>query len=454
MSAPGSELAPKGWRVGVQARRVDLFAILALLVASIVFTTEQVSEHDMLSPIDEYQYVDYHAKVIDQGIVRQGEQAGPFARKYMMCHGVRMIETSPPNPKACRNPAKGTYPLNGGTTADLYSPIYFVTTRLLAQPLVIAGVDLVDAGRYVGGLWLGSAAIVLFLAMRRARVPTLAAFGLSMAMIGSLPAYWSTTYLSTDAPALLAGATALLLTVSARNGSRLALWLLPAAAAIATLVKVQNLVGFVAAAVYLVLAAAVSPRGEISPTRRLVSTLTDRRMGFAVATLAAGALAQGVWLAIRRAIATGPLVEYEDVVTFQPDFLLFEISNFFPRLAVGAVDPAMTGPWSHPVYLIGTCVATGGVVGLAVARGVPLTDRLVAVSTLATAAASAPALVLSIAIMMHSYITLPWRYGMTLFPWALFCAAVLIDTQKRWAQFALVALGVCTVVMSLLLTEG
>ncbi len=174
-------------------RRGDLLAVLALIVASFVFTSEQVAEHEMMSPIDEYQYVGYYAQVADHGIVRRGEVMPLLARKYMVCHGVRLIPEMPPNPEGCRKPNSVGYPLAGGTTADLYTPLYFATTRVLAQPLIWAGVDFVSAGRAVGGFWLSLGAVFLYLALRRARVPIPVAVGLGLVLVGSLAAFWGTT---------------------------------------------------------------------------------------------------------------------------------------------------------------------------------------------------------------------------------------------------------------------
>ena len=170
-------------------RRGDLLAVLALVLASFVFTTEQVAEHEMMSPIDEYQYVGYYAVVADQGIVRRGEEMPLFARRYMVCHGVRAIPEMGVNKDACRAPNSVGYPIGGGTTADLYTPLYFLTTRAMAQPLIWAGIDFVDAGRAVGGVWLSLGAVFLYLAMRRARVPLPVALGLGLVLVGSLPAY-------------------------------------------------------------------------------------------------------------------------------------------------------------------------------------------------------------------------------------------------------------------------
>ena len=53
----------------------------------------------MLSPIDEYQYIGYYAVVADQGIVRRGEAMPFYARKYVVCNGVRNIPEMQVNPR-------------------------------------------------------------------------------------------------------------------------------------------------------------------------------------------------------------------------------------------------------------------------------------------------------------------------------------------------------------------
>ena len=202
------EAASGTTRASWARRRADLLAVLALILASFVFNADQVSEHEMLSPIDEYQYIGYYADVADKGIVRQGSRMPFYARKYMVCHGVRSVVGMEKNPAACKKPNSVDYVIAGGTTADLYTPLYFGATRVLAQPFIWAGVDFVKAGRMVGGFWLSLGAVFLYLSMRRMRVPVPVALGLGLVLVGSLPAYWGTTYISTDATAMASGAIA------------------------------------------------------------------------------------------------------------------------------------------------------------------------------------------------------------------------------------------------------
>lgn len=437
-------------------RRGDVLAALALIIASFIFTSDQVAEHEMMSPIDEYQYVGYYAVVADQGFVRQGEKMPFYARKYMVCHGVRAVPDMPLNPAACRAPNSVDYVIAGGTTADLYTPLYFFTTRVLAQPIIWAGVDFVDAGRAVGGFWLSLAAVFLYLAMRRARVPVPVALGLGLVMVGSLPAYWGTTYISTDATALASGAVAAWLTLRALHGGRGALVLFPVVATLATLFKLQNLIPFVAGAAVLVVAAALAVRKEHrGPRARTWAFARDRRILAAVAAVLGSALAQAVWLEIRSALAVGPAPAVSAPVPLQFENLLVETGNFFPAIAQGAMAPWATGPISLPVFALGTVLAIGGAAGLAMSKGVAAQHRMMGVSTVVVTILAAPALAIALAAVSGGlYIPFPSRYGNSMFPWALLCAALLLDTRHRWARYTVLGLGLVTWGIALMLGEG
>jgi hypothetical protein len=445
-------------RTSWSRRRGDLLAVLALIVASFVFTSEQVAEHEMMSPIDEYQYVGYYAKVADDGIVRRGEDMPLFARKYMVCNGVRLIPEMPPNPEGCRKPNSVGYPLAGGTTADLYTPLYFATTRALAQPLIWAGVDFVSAGRAVGGFWLSLGAVFLYLAMRRARVPVTVAVGLGLVLVGSLAAYWGTTYISTDATALAAGGLAAWLTMRALDGVRGSLLLLPAAAVVATLFKLQNLIGFGVAGLVLLLAAALGlnhgdvRRGD-GAGGRLRSFATDRRTLCALAVVVLPVLAQAGWLAVRSALSVGEQPSFGFGAPLMWRNLVVEFGNFLPNLGGGATSPYATGPFSLPVHAIVTALAIGGATGLALSKGVAVQHRLVGLSTVLVAVLAAPALAVVVGIVENNYVPLPSRYASSLLPWALLSAGLLIDTRRAWMRYGVLALGVVSWSLALALGE-
>ncbi len=451
MDQPASRTTRTSW----VRQRSDLLAVLALIIASFVFVADQVAEHDMMSPIDEYQYVGYYSVVADKGVVRQGSKMPFYARKYMVCHGVRSVVGMEKNPAACKKPNSVDYVIAGGTTADLYAPFYFVTTRVMAQPFIWAGVDFVDAGRMAGGFWLSLGAVFLFLTLRRARVPVTVALGLGLVLVGSLPAYWGTTYISTDATALASGSVAAWLTLRALDGKRWTLLILPVVATFATLCKLQNLIAFGAAALVLLVAAAIGAGKEHRGFgARAKAFLLDRRTLSAVAVVGASVLAQGAWLAIRSALAVGPSPTLGVPVPLVFENLVVETGNFFPAIAQGAMAPWSTGAESLPVYLVGTALAIGGAAGLAMSKGVIAQHRVIGFSTVLVTVLAAPALAIALGAVSGLYTPFPSRYGNSMFPWALICAGLLMDTERRWARYLVLALGAATWALSLMLGEA
>ena len=437
-------------------RLVDVLVCLGLLLASLAFTTDQVLEHTDLSPIDEYQYVDSYAKAFDHPIVRQGEETGMVARRMAVCEGTRLND-APPNTEACAAPDAGgssIFALGGGTTGDLYTPIYFVVSRVLAQPFEWLGADLVQGGRLVGGLWLAAGAVLLYVALRRAGAHPALGAAAGLLTVGSLPAYWSNTYISTDAAAILSGSLALLLAVEGRSARSLALLLLPPLAALMTLVKVQNLVAFVAAALYLLLLALHDARRSEAPGGWVRRWLLDRRSLAALAAGVTAVVAQGAWLWLRSRLAVGPPPDDGVGGPFEWSALVVEASSFLQRTAMGALPPSVTGTSSEPLFLIGLAVTLGGVVGLALARAVPARDRLLAISAAVVAVVAAPALALSIVVSEDQYFPLPARYGMSLLPWMIGCCALLVDGRSRGVRLGAVALSLVAYGLALLLGEG
>ena len=219
---------PRGPR---RVARIDWIFGALLVIASLLVGIVQVGDHRAISPIDEYVYIDYLAKVPSQGIVRGGEHTGDYARESLACRGVRLIGQYLAS--LCRtadSSPDSAFPTAGTNSADIYTPIYFAVTWVLAQPFQWLGVhDLTDAGRLTGWIWLAAAAVLLYLSLRRLKVGPLLSFGLGMLMVGSLPAMWSNTYVSTDAPALLAGAAMLWGILRFEDGRRFGLLVLTVA---------------------------------------------------------------------------------------------------------------------------------------------------------------------------------------------------------------------------------
>ncbi len=435
------------------SRVVDWVVSVVLAVASIALVIVQVPQHALVSPIDEYVYIDYLDKVPTQLVVHRGEETGDYARSYLSCHGVRFIGFYPES--FCTHwqaEDEARMPNAGKTTADIYTPIYFAVTWVIAQGLKIVGVqDLTEAGRYAGAVWLAPAAILLYLALRRMRVHAMVAGSLGLLMIGSLSAYWANTYISTDATALLAGAMMVFCFTMFVRGSRWAPWVLALSGMLATLAKVQNIMAVSAIALALFLWAVLEVirgrRAEARPWRRLVS---DRRVLSAVGTVIVSVAAAGAWMAIRSIIAVGPPPDQGVATPLTKYELLQETLKFFPGVAIGAYEPTKVGQEAQIASTLMTWVIVGGVLGLLAAAARGSVSEPLAVATFVAAVVCGPLLAIATVKLSGFYFHLPARYGTSLLPIFLACAGLLF-TRSVWTRWLtpVVAIAGFAAVMSI-----
>ncbi|MDR6904648.1 hypothetical protein J2X63_000334 [Agromyces sp. 3263] len=421
-----------------------------LVIASLLVGIVHVPQHESLSPIDEYVYVDYFDKVFDQGVVRHGEEVGDFARQELGCRGLRILLPVPDD--RCTTAESilsddSRFPMAGMTSADIYTPLYFAVTRAFAQPLLWTGVvdSPTQAGRLVGTLWLAAAALLFFFALRRLRLGPWSSAGITLLIVGSLPAYWYTTYLSTDAPTLLAGALMLFLGIRFVQGDQSGWWLV-AAAPIVIWLKFQNFAAIGAVAISLALLAVytslASPRGG-----RWRSLRTDRRLLVAIGMVVAALLAQVIWVIIREQLSLGVSPEQNTEQALTVDGLLGLVFKYVSSSGLGVGAPsgtAIVASW------ISQWVAVAGVLGLAaVARPGTRTSAL-AYGTLLMALVVGPLLALSIIASTGEYFALPERYGLSLYPIFIGCAAVLVR-RRRSSTVVLAGLGVLSFICVLLI---
>ncbi|MFJ3489255.1 hypothetical protein [Leifsonia aquatica] len=453
-----NQTAAPAERRGLAARLFSRSAIgpVLLIIASLLVGIVQVPGHRGVSPVDEYVYIDYFSKVASQVVVHRGEETGTFARQELGCRGLRLLQPSPDARCELQNAEKDSlFPFHGATSAYIYTPLYFGITRVLAEPLVWAGVGLVDAGRFVGALWLAAAALFLYLALRRLKIHPVAATGVGLLMIGSLPAYWSNTYISTDATALFAGGLMLYLATRVDAG-RSRLWFILGAAFV-TLLKVQNLAAVAAAILFLVIRAAVlAYRTRASRAGWVGRTFADRRVITSIIALAAAFAGQVVWLAISSAIAIGPSPDMG--VTVRPLGLTQIIlqSGLFldgATKGVGDITTFLRGPGLVSNYAV-SFVAVAGVVGLLMASRWGTRRNAVAVATFAAALVSAPILSVVTYVTLGTYVDPPpARYGIALIPFFLACAALLL-AKRPWPRWIMAGVGTIVFVVSLLLPQG
>lgn len=408
-------------------RRADWWVSLCLVVASLLVGLIHVPQHVAISPIDEFVYIDYLAKVPSQGVVVRGEETGAFAREFFACHGV--LHYFEPNRALCESGSfenDSQFPFDGKTSADLYSPLYFYVTWVVAQPLRLAGVDLVDAGRMSGTLWLAGALVLFYAATRRFGVDRRLGLGIGLLLAGSLPAYWSQTYISTDATALFAGSLVLFLGLNYLRG-RGHWWVLPAAAAVVTLLKLQNMMPVMCIALLFFILAAREIVGNHESNRRDMAAFFRHRLVLtALATIGAALLVQVAWTVIRAVMAVGPAPDQLVAQPLGARALVSEMIKFLPGSMEGATDAAYLGIGGTVIAGIGVSLVAAGVIGVAATGKRELVGTWLAVAALIVAAVAGPALALANLAVSGFYFPLPARYGMSLIPIFLVCACLLI----------------------------
>ena len=415
---------------------------LLLVLAAMLVAVVHVPQHDRISPVDEYSYIDYVDKVPDQGVVRQGEEIGPFARNYYLCHGIELFRGTPeyelfaPRKDLCGDrEALSTFdgfPQGGRVSADIYTPIYFAVTWVLARPLDWVGIDdRVQAWRLTGAVWLALAAVLLYFGAMRWGARRSAAWAIAMTMVASPVALWSNTYVSTDATGLFAGSLMLFLAAGAIRG-RPRPALLALASVFVTLLKLQNFFAVAAVALCLIIVALARHRQDSS--RRWRSVVRSPVVVGALAAVGASMVGQAMWLAIRSRLSTAPSPDLGVSVPYTLRRTLIDMTNFLP----GSLDTSASGQEGDVAQYLFVSVlkllVVGGVVG-----AVFLLPRLdpaaaMAASAIGIAVVGPPVLATAAMVMSGEYVPPVFRYGIPLIPIYLMLSARMISQRPRFCR--------------------
>jgi len=436
----GRLLAPsRWWRV---------LAALSLAAISFGVIAHTVPQNHELSPLDEYVYVDYLARVPTQFVVRQGETTGEVARDALACRGIAVL--GPGEYRCGLNTAWADgYTEDGKTTADIYTPAYFAITWVAAQPFVWAGVDLVDAGRLVGGLWLGLGTVLMFLLMTRLRVPPLLAWALGVIVIVSPGIFWANAFVSTDAPSLAAGAGIGLLALLAYQRRASPVWL-GLAVVLAIAIKFQNIIAVGLVAIVLTAIAIRDARARSAATnkRMLAAVARDRSLVIATVMVVVALATQVVWMVIRSSISLNSAPDLNVEVPLSKTGLLMESFNFLRQTPLGVEQGGET-PVKTVVGMILVMLTIVGVVGMVFAGRRGSTESLVAGSVLLASTAAAPVLAIALNVALGETLQIPPRYGLSILPAFVLCAGWLFSL-KRWGPAAMAVLAVVLLVASFL----
>lgn len=413
-------------------------AILLAVIALSYGVAVTLMHTKALSPIDEWIYSDYLDKVPTQVVVRQGEAIGATALDRIACDGVFPYGEMG---AACRGNYSNiaAFPYSGRTSADAYTPAYFVVTWSIGGVLhLVTGLPQLTAWRLTGPLWFAATLVVLAALFRLYRVPSIVSMALGMAFIASPFSWWTYTFVSTDAPAAFFGALLLLLVSQHVQGRNRAGWIV-AISALAVVFKVTNILAVGLVALYLVANWVWEQRstwtGRTWTERRssLRSSLRDPLV--AIAAVLGAVIVEVGWLLIRTLIAVDRKPSLLPTEPLGLQAIGEQLANFLPNsITSNVIVAGGNGNYALPVFgwavapLSWICIAgVLGAVWSSLARG-----RRYGPLILTTAIAAvffAPALAIVLTVATHSYFPLPSRYGAALLPAFLLVTAIMMRRQ-------------------------
>ncbi|GGK95372.1 hypothetical protein GCM10007382_14500 [Salinibacterium xinjiangense] len=403
---------------------------IVLVVVGAAVSISNLSQHDeVFSAFDEWVYYDYVVKFPTQGFVHQGEEIGEPALQAMACTG----DLYGPRGEPCTGEdgiydEPELYPQQGLTSADIYSPLYFGITWAGAQVVMLfSGLNLLDAARATGVLWLGAGLILLVLLFREFKVPALLQLGLGLATIGLGTSHYAFTYITTDAPALASGAAVAVLGYKFARTGRFGGWLI-ATAVMVTLLKVAFLLIVALVAIALVLHALIklkagaSFRGGPAPSPAIL-------MSIPLVALGSSALAELIWLTFRSISSVGPSPDQGLASTLSIIGVLSAAFVFLVARDGINNTSSMAEIVTAPYYLL---VITGVLGWFLTARGSGI-FRLWSIATAVITVVAAPLMLVGMQLALHTIAPISPRYALVLAPMLLVAvAAVVRNSVSVW----------------------
>lgn len=420
---------PLALRFGVPTLLV--LAALAMCLAVALRHTNQ------MSPIDEWVYLDYLFKLPSDAIAQQGETIGHQALQQMSCDGVKPYGAMGAPCGSVYESQRGIYPQEGLTSADAYTPLYLAVTWTVGKVIqTLSTLGEVPSFRLTGFFWLAGGLLAFYLLMRAMRVPKLAILALGLIFVATPFAWWTYTYVNTDAPSFFFGALMLWVTIRYLQRGMSGWWLVPLGTA-AVLFKVTNML---AVGLVVLLLVVVAVAKIIVQRRGMAEDELPRPwhlVRLAVVTVVAAAASELIWLTIRAAIAVGD-PPYQEILV-RPSLsqlgLGDQLANFLPGTINANVVVAGGGgsfAYTIPGFLIAPaswlCVA--GVIGWLLVRKVGILENALAWTVAISATVFAPILVVAMVAIQGIFFQLPPRYGAPILPGFLLAAGMLMTSKS------------------------
>lgn len=407
-------------------------SIVLVLVAVVYGGAVTILHDDTVSPIDEVVYLDYAYKVWDQGIVHEGEEFGDDVAQVVACENVIPFGDLGQECGADDVHLPGM-PNQGITTGAAYTPVYFWSVRLIGDPIhVITGLSDVTSWRLSGLAWLIGTILVLVPLLRRAGVTPMATLTLGLLFIASPYAWWTYTYLSTDASIVLFGAAMLLVAMNAVRGRGSLWWLLPLAI-LAPIFKITNLLVLGLVLLYLGIDAVArwrQRRAGSAQSGEAARPLLTRWLPIGVATVVA-VVVQITWMRLV------PLFAVTDVAVDQGVSTRLTGSELLRLMLSGIAGPITHNPFAGfsssplPAQIMTplSWLFIAAVVGAVMVFRWDAERGPIVWATAIAALTALPALGIVMSVLVNSYFDLPARYGAGLIPAVLLVAGLMLRNR-------------------------
>ncbi len=413
-------------------RRVGLLLLVFYALTATALTAPFMKLHRALSVYDEFQYIDAVDKARRWDVVLSGDKTDQYSRVLAACRGAGLV----PEYTIYQGPCGGMVAdadtfIQGYTSADIHSPLYFFTTAWLSWPIQrLTGVELLTAARLTGILWLALGMLALAWGLHRLGARAAIAIALPVA-VASMPVFRVTnSYVTPDALNLLAGS--MILTSAflyARGESRP--WVFIVVSSLFSIVKLQNVFAVVAALLFLFWNALRSRRSDRAAGAR------PRVRDLALMTVISFAAALS-WLVIRR--FTGVIVDrpaLDGPPTFTLKTLATTVDDALKVIFQGNGGWGISTPESIFVSLL-----TWGLLAALIATALfdvdaDAVERVFARAGLLSLLAIGPMSIAVFGVVFHAHVDVLSRYVMVLAP--LLCLPAAKRFNGRGAAALLVA---------------
>jgi hypothetical protein len=416
------------------------------LIAFIGLGSAAILHGSVMSVFDEWVYLDYLYKVPTQGMVFKGEFIGTQALQLMACTG--QVPYGVMGGACDGNFVPGVFPNGGITTADPFTPLYFVLTWLGGAFFnVIPGLGQIAAWRLANVLWLCAGLVAFYKLGKQWRVPNLAIFTVGILIIGSPIAYWSWTYISTDSPSFFFGAILLYFATRFTRGQGGGYWIV-GLSVIATLFKVTNILAVCMVALFLGITwlTTVFRRSPDGPSLSELSRPKPQKMLLVIAgvSLVTSMLAEVGWLKLHDLLAVTTASVDQGISVTLTWFELLRLTKLTTgtlplTIPVNGIPGLSTLPLPDYIVLPLSWILIAGVLAALWTMSKGDSRNPLIITAFVATVGFGPLLALALQLMTSSYFTLPPRYMIPILAIALLSVAFTL--KNRAVMWILVSYG-------------